>query len=278
MRLHRPTSAGNTRILLCSLFVTALLSLLPISSHATVFWEDELESGNTGYHGVTGTPNCGGLPSWEYDTANKVSGNASMKATFPGTPQYRQQCGGFWDRTFTPSQDMWTRFYIRLSPGFVVDYVQTKIMRHDATDTNLSNWWGLLFGSSTISVQLQNNPIGSTTNVYANVGDGNIRTNPEGQWVCIETHERMNDMGSANGVVEAWKNGVQFLNYTGVVFRTATQFPNYLFSAVRMYRQDGGGSINYDKLAVGNTRIGCSGSVPTNDTSPPGPPTGLSIR
>lgn len=278
MRIHRSMSAGNKRTLLLSLVVTAVLLLLPISSHAAVFWDDELESGNTGYGGLLNIGPCGGLPSFEYDTVTKMSGAASLQLNYPGTPEYHQLCGGFADRTFPNTDDLWGRFYVRLSPGFVVDSTQTKMMRNDANDPALSFWWGMLFGSNAISVQAQNYPvIGSTRNFYTNVGDGALPTT--GQWVCIETRIRFNVVGQSNGLIEAWKNGVQFMSYTGLAFRNAGQYSEDLqFHSNRMYRQDGGGSINYDRLAFGNTRIGCLGSVPTNDTAPPAAPRGLFIR
>lgn len=273
MKIHRSMSAGNRRSLLLSLFVTAVLSLVPISSHAAVFWDDEMESGNTGYGGLLSTASCGGLPSFQYDTANKVSGSASLKENFPGTPQYHQLCGGYGDRYFASTDDLWGRFYIRLSPSFVVDYVQTKVMRND-TDTVQDHWWGMLFGSNAMSVQLQNYPTtGSTKNFYPNVGDGSL---PRGQFVCIETRIKHNTVGQADGLVEAYKNGVRFLYYTGLEIRKVSQgTQNAHFVSNRMYRQDGGGSINYDRVAMGNTRIGCLGSVPASDSTPPAPPTGV---
>jgi len=51
-----------------------LFSLLPISSRAAVFWDDELESGNTGYPLMFTLPSCGGATSG-HDTTNKVSGS-----------------------------------------------------------------------------------------------------------------------------------------------------------------------------------------------------------
>ncbi len=274
MKKYRSMSAENNKTLLLSLVVTAILSLVPISSHAAVFWDDEMEASNTGYSGlVSNGYSCGGVPGFTYDTVNKVSGSASLKENFPGTPQYYQLCGGFADRYFPSTDDLWGRFYIRLSPDFVVNHVQTKVMRND-TDSVQDHWWGMLFGSNALSVQLQNYPTtGSTRNFYPNVGDGNL---PRGQFVCIETRIKHNTVGQADGLVEAYKNGVRFMYYTGLEIRKVSQGTQGThFVSNRMYRQDGGGSINYDRVAMGNTRIGCLGSTPAGDSTPPAPPVGV---
>ena len=275
MKKYRSMSAENNKTLLLSLVVTAVLSLVPISAHAAVFWDDEMESGNTGYGGLLSIAPCGGLPSVQYDTANKVSGSASLKENFPGTPQYDGICGGFADRFFPATDDLWGRFYIRLSPSFAVAN-QTKIMRND-TDTLLDHWWAMQWNTNQMILALQNYPTtGSTKNFYQNVGDATL---PRGQWVCIETRIKHNTVGQADGLIEAYKNGVRILYYTGLEIRKVSQgTQNAHFLANRMYRQAGGGSINYDRVAMGNTRIGCLGSVPASDSTPPGPPAGMRVQ
>lgn len=275
MRIHRSLSAGSKKSLFLSLIATVALSLLPIVSHAAVFWDDEMEAGNTGYprlveNGYT----CGGVVGFQYDTVNKISGTASLKENFGGI-QYLD-CGGFADRSFPATDDLWGRFYIRLSPAFVVDPTVTKIMRND-TNTVQDHWWAMMWGSNVLMVGLQNYPTtGSTKNFYTNVGDGTL---PRGQFVCIETHIKHNTVGLADGLVEAYKNGVRFLSYTGLEIRkTSEGTQNAHFESNRIYRQKGGGSINYDRVAFGNTRIGCLGSLPAGDTTPPAAPIGVTAR
>jgi|CXWL01.1.fsa_nt_gi hypothetical protein len=263
MKIQQSMSARSKNSLSLYMVITAVLSLLPVSSHAAVFWDDEMEPGNTGY--VTVMPTTGG-----FDTTVKFSGTASLREDFNGTTQ-----GGFEDRTFPATDDLWGRFYIRLSPGFVAAN-QTKIMRND-TNTELMHWWGMLFGDRAVTVQLQNYPVtGQTTNFYPNVGNGTLG---DGQWSCIETRIKNNTVGQADGVVEAYKDGVQFMNYAGLEIRKSSQgTQNAQFVSNRMYRQGGTGSIWYDRVAFGNTRIGCLGSAPTNDISPPTAPVGLVAR
>jgi hypothetical protein len=87
-----------------------LFSLLPISSRAAVFWDDELEEGNTGYTFKFTDPNwrCGGQDWGSFDTVNKVSGTASLKLIYPGIAQGSVED---LDRSFPATTDLWARWY-----------------------------------------------------------------------------------------------------------------------------------------------------------------------
>ena len=126
-------------------------------------------------------------------------------------------------------------------------------------------------GGKTFIVGLQNTPVvGQTRTAYSGI------TFTDARWYCIETMEQLNTPGVANGIAKAWVDGVQVLNVSDVTFRSAGD--NSLFINNRFYRQTGVGSIWYDSLAVGNSRIGCLGSVPAGDSTPPAPPVGLFAR
>ena len=265
MRLHRSLSAGNTRILVLSLVVTAVLSVLPISSHAAIFYDDEMESGNTGFGFNLNQP-CGGANAFTFDSTQKVSGNGSIRLDYSGA----SNCGGFADRSFTGTADLYSRFYIRLSPNWVTSPIVTKITRSDTSGPN-SNWWAMLWGGTNLEVSAQNTPtVGNTINHYSSFSFAT------GTWYCVETHEQLGTAGAANGVIEAWVNGAKVLGVGGVQFRQPGD--NGVYMNKRMFRQEGTGSIWYDRMAVGNSRIGCLGSVPAGDSTPPAPPVGLFAR
>ena len=261
-----------------------LFSLLPISSRAAVFWDDELESGSTGWGATLEsrmTDTCGGVNWGSFDTVNKVSGTASLKLNFPGMA-YHDACGGFTDKYFPGTTDLWARWYMRLAPGFIIDSIGTKLM-NQSTDGQQSNWWGFLWGTNEVTVQLQNYPTnGNTKNFNPNVGSGSVPI--DGSWVCIETRTKLNTVGQADGLLEAYKNGTRFMNYTGLEFRKVSQgTQNNVFVFNRIFRQNGTGSLNYDRLAFGNTRIGCLGSIPAPSIPPPSngsvaAPSNLSVR
>lgn len=222
---------------------------VPLSAQATVFWDDELESGNSGYS-LTGL--SGAI---EFDTAQKVSGNGSMKYIYPPgqcNPDANAQanCGGFTDRTFTNTTTLYRRVYVRLSAGFVVtDDAYTKLFRSD-TSGIVSNWWTLgCCNSRELKVHNQQVPVGNTT--VESTGFDLADTT----WYCIETRETLSTPGVANGVLTVWVDGTQVLNKTNIMYRDTGD--NSTFNNNRMYRQGGDGNIWFDRLAVGDTRIGC---------------------
>jgi len=226
----------------------------------TIHWDDELESGSASWVGSFEsrfTDTCGGVNWGSFDTVNKVSGAASLRLNFPqGNLADETPCGGFTDRSFPPTTDLWSRWYMRFDPGFTTHPVSTKLMRH-STPGNQSNWWAIFWGGSEVAVSVQHYPVnGSSTNFYPNVGDGNVsKTN--GAWYLIETRTKLNTVGQADGLIEAWKNGVKFMNYTGLEFRKVSQgTENNVFTYCRLFRQAGYGSLNYDRLAFGDERIG----------------------
>ena len=178
------------------------------------------------------------------------------------------------DRTFQATANFYRRFYIKLSAGFVVSDIFTKIMRSDTNGPN-SNWWVLgCCGSKQFLVGVQNvHAIGQAVNYKTSA------TLQDNRWYCIETYEQLNTPGDANGVSRAWVDGIQVMDQSGIKYRQAGD--NSLFYNNRMYRQTGSGYIWYDRVAVGNTRIGCSGTPPVEEPPPPAKPrspTGVQVR
>lgn len=259
---------GRITAIVAGVLLMGLGLALPVQ--AAVFWDDELEAGNTGY----GLPGGFSPPAMVFDTAVKFSGNGSLRYDFNANcypdSSAQSNCGGFTDRTFPGTANFYRRFYIRLSQGFTVSDVFTKLLRSDTTGPN-SNWWTLgCCGQLKLIVGNQNVPsIGSTMNNYTSY------TMPTNQWVCVETYEKLNTPGVADGVQQAWADGVQILNTTNVQYRMAGD--NSLFNNNRLYRQTGLGSIWFDRIAVGDTRIGCLGAG-TGDTTAPAPPANFKVQ
>lgn len=247
-----------------AILVAGLLAILPTISHAAVFWDDEMEPGNTGYSLVLGA--------MSYDTSVKFSGNGSVRFDYPSAcypdTSAQNNCGGFMDRTFPPTGTFYRRFYVRISPGFIVSDVFTKLMRSDTSGPN-NNWWALgCCGSRQLLVSDQNVPtMGSAANHSTNA------FLQDGHWYCVETMEQLNTPGVANGIQQAWVDGTQVMNQTDIMFRQSGD--NSLFYNNRLYRQTGNGSIWFDRVATGNTRIGCSGTPSSPTTHAPPSPQGL---
>ena len=266
MRTPRPKSAGKKRALSLTLVATALLSLSPILSHATVFWDDEMEPGNSGFDisMLQGTIS--------YDTSVKFSGNGSVRLDYPSNcyPDIiTAQCGGFTERSHTSTPHVFTRYYVMFSSTFTYGNTETKIIL-SKTNTNVSSWWTTRYGSSNLVDQVQF--------VTDAVVESSSFSFNRGVWTCVEMEEKLSSgPGASDGFVNAWVNGSQVLHATGI-FTTPPGDGATGYILKRIYRQVGIGSVWFDRIAVGDQRIGCSGSAPAGDTTPPASPIGLTIR
>lgn len=259
--------------------VMVVISLLPTLSHATLFWDDELEAGTP-----FGVGYAIGIGAMAYDSNVKFSGKSSVRLNFPSfcqTMTTANQCGGSAGRTIPQTENLYRRAYFRMSgtgpnptnSGVFETSTSafTKMLLAESTGTS-RDWWLMgCCGRKTFLAGLEHVPDPSqTTNVYSSI------TLADNRWYCIETHEQMNTPGVANGIVEAWVDNVKVLTRTNVMFRLAGNTNKW--DRVGFFRQIGVGNMWWDRYATGNSRIGCSGSTPQGDTTPPTTPSGVSAR
>ena len=280
MMIHRFLSAGNKMAVIFFLVATAILSLVPVSSHATVDWNEGFEYANDTSFGAVWSHSCLGNPG--ISTLRPFSGSKSLRLVFNGVAGVDPGAGGCFVDRYLParSDTLYTRFYMYME-NFTVNQTQTKITNSGQEGLYPSFWWSMNFGSPNLGVNVQgiilDNGVQETVNLYG----GGI---PQNQWACIETRITMSAPGVDNGIVQAWINGAQTLNKTNQRMRAATlnqhNSPTTQFQLVRLYTQSGRGVIYYDNYAVSrDARIGCSGSPPpTSDTTPPVPPVGVFVR
>lgn len=110
---------------------------------------------------------------------------------------------------------------------------------------------------------------------------------PREQFQCFEWHLiNNNPAGTPNGTLQTWMNGVQTHLSTNVQWRGPGN-NSVGWGQIRLYRQSGGpqqlgagqtAHIWFDRIAVGSTRIGCIGSNPEGDQTPPATPTNWTIH
>ena len=225
----------------------------------TIYWDDELEEGNNGFNleTVIESHDCGGLPWGQFDTTNKVSGAASIQMNFPdssGQPGHANSapgdCGGFTDRSLgTTTTELYTRFYLRISPGFDVDLVTTKIPNHLCSAGSCQ--WVMHDEDASLGCAAQiDGPDGNSVNYYS--WGNNLRTSPEGSFVLVQTRIKLNTVGLPDGIIQGWVNGELVINEASLELRSS----GLVFNAIRLFRQHGNGELNYDRLAVGDELIG----------------------
>ena len=271
--------AGNKKGLVLSLVVTAALSLLPISAHATVDWTEGFEYADDTAFGKVWAYSCLGNPG--ISTSRPHSGSKSAKLVYKGVAGVDPGAGGcFMDRYLPAKSDtLYTRFYMYME-NFTVNSTGTKVEFSGQEGAYPSFWWSFLNGNTNLAVGVQGIILDNGTQSTVNVSGGIV---PQNQWVCVELRITMSSPGVDNGILQQWINGTQTLNKTNQRMRAATlnqlNSPTAQFQLVRIYTQHGWGTIYYDDYAVSrDARIGCSGSVPAGDTTPPAPPTGMVIK
>lgn len=251
MESVRRNRRSTTASIACLVLITVMLGAS--SASAAVYWDDELEPGNTGY------PLVGGM---SYSSNPVYSGSYSLKEHFLGNGV---QGGTFTDRYFgTATDNLWSRYYMYLDNFKPDAQAGTKLMLQAGEGYYPSFWWLMPFGQTTLTVGVQG--IKGGTETYLVYGS-NI---PQNRWACIETHIKMSSPGVSNGIIEAWIDSNQIIARYDLPMRDATtsgqNSPNAKFNYNRLYVQYGEGDLYYDKLAVGNQRIGCSGELPKSET------------
>lgn len=128
----------------------------------------------------------------------------------------------------------------------------------------------------------------STQNLYQNISK---YKQPDLDWICYESHIRLNTPGQSNGLYELYITNVTKGTPSGLLAarhvnrRFLGDTPNdrmpsdAQWNKYRTYRQDGLGSMWYDGQTVSTTRVGCTGGSGGGggDATPPTTPSISSI-
>jgi len=288
-----------------------LFFLLPTVSYGEIFWEDNFDDGvlnDTWDVGACGPPakfpqGCNARIS----NARSVSGSYSLLSTHhPTNPEI--QGGTFYDRFFTPTDDLWIRNWYRTEanpPGTSFKYANANeppvppvtsvvsgtggkyhYIKGTGSQSGISGFFINFYGSRAQGFSLQNHfghcpntgfgPY-DTCNYYPNLAAVSLN---DDQWYCVEYHVKLNTPGIADGIIESWVNGVQSMGYYNVLARGPVLVngngPNSTFDHLTQYTQFNAGLRYMDDLAVGNTRIGCNEILA--DKPAPSIPTRVTVR
>ena len=243
----------------------------------------------------TPAPNDGwGIPGTQpmtVDTSIALSGTSSLRYNYTGRCQVTdgsagvQPCGGSTSRNFgVYAPEHYGRIYIRISANFQWAAVngQSKIFGVRSTQGVSKMWFNFYFSLGVIA-SCENTPVtGSTSNIPKG---GSLFTMPRETWTCFEWRIKANDPpGTANGELQTWVNNVQTFLRTDISWRGPGN--NSYLDFFHFYRQNGGPAqgdeadgiahIWFDRVAIGNTRIGLVGG-PAPDTTPPPVPSAPTI-
>ena len=275
------------------LYLILLVSLwLPGVAQATVFFNETFDDGAAAVESRW-SASCGvnwtSAGVFSLDTSQRVSGTTSLKEVVDGlTTRIPEFLSGtcFIDRSLPNVGTLYLRWYERTPSNFIYDTNNVKSINIGATSYYPSWWFGHWGGSLNLE------PAGQ---VIADVGYGNqtyfpnvaSASIPTDRWVCVEAQVTLNTQGQANGIMREWIDGTLAIEYLNREFRgpSALNGPDLnnsgsmLFNLIRMYAQHGVGTRWYDDWAAADTRIGCGSTPPpTGDTTPPSPPTAVTVQ
>lgn len=165
-------------------------------------------------------------------------------------------CNGKITQSFTPSPDIWERYYLRyeiIIPGDPTGFSNITAKQHYWNNSTLpdagSNYF---FGSDEIGMGNQTTVMhqcpNGTTDVTCNL-EANLATVHQtyGVWRCIETH-------MSQAAVDMYVDGVQTLHVASPNWVSATNW-----DTIAVYRQGSDNQYRYeDDFVVATTRVGCS--------------------
>ena len=257
-----------------------LLSTLMIlsSSHAAIFFDSdfELEGGNdwaaNGWNDFGLAPAPGTFMSMTKEQA--FTGARSLSLAYDNINGSTQR-PSIYRNIPAGTKHIFVRFAFRLDPAFQLSSNGgTKLIRWRATDGYPILWINNKWNSYAFDME---GPYDRTGNWILYCGRVPSRTS----WDQVEIEYKLNDPGVSNGLLRMWVNGtlcVESLNHQ-FIGPTPTSvglsgLPNPSTSTLlttQVYLQSGNGKMFYDRLAIGNTRIGPTTSTSADSTAPASP-------
>ena len=273
------------------LFLMVILTI-PGPSQASVFFDTSFETC------AVGTGNdfpCEGWDDFRQErigAEEMVSGSAfsgsKFMRHFSNGPNPTDQIAG---NTFKPSiyhrlpgmTHIFLRVAIRHSNPFqFCDNGHTKLIRFRANEGTPHLWLYNRWGSYALVMEAP----------YDYAGTYILQTSiapTKGGWDQVEVEWKLNTPGQSDGLLRLWVNGVLRAEQLNKAYRGPT--PTSLcgngsnicpstatYDSVQVYNQCMSGTIDYDRIAVGNTRIGLASGSTGSDTTPPTIPAGVQVR
>lgn len=255
--------------------------VIPGPSYAEIFFDSDFELGGSydwaanGWNDFGTASSPGSLMSMSTDRA--FTGSRSLKLTYDNINGSTQRPSIY--RNFAVNQKhIFARFAHRQDPGWQLSSNGgTKMIRWRTEDGYPILWIYNKWGNYAFDMEGPYDRGGNWI-WYCN------RAPSQTSWDQVEIEYKLNDPGVSNGLVRMWVNGtlcIESLNHQ-FIGPTPTSIglsnlPNPSTGTLRttqVYLQSGLGTIYYDRLAVGNTRIGATKST-SADSTPPASPQGF---
>lgn len=287
-----------------AVFLGILFLCIPAISGATIFFMDGFEYSSQGAFESVWATSCPGRSS--------VMGPSSQFFVSPSRSLRSVQNGGdpscYVSRPYPSTTHVFYRWYLHLAPGYDLERLcsstgscpggnGSKLMYGKAYGAAYDTYFFLEPYTHVLRLSVPHGgysvmcpsgpgmPKGPQPNEECvfEPNKANIEIVP-GKTYCIETELVRSSPGVADGIGRIWINGTLTLEYTNIPMARSDE-GNSAFYTITYYDQAGYGTRYIDDIAVGDTRIGCSGNStaggetpPPAPTTPPASPTGLVIR
>ena len=202
----------------------------------------------------------------------------------PGVEGGNTRKPSIYRRTPPNSKHIFARWVFREAPGFEYCAINnnTKLVRFTGNG-NPKVWVVNSAGFYIVTVEAPYDATGTTDIYYTGV---RVSTSA---WQQLEFEWKLNTPGQYNGHLRLWIDGVlrvEKLNRAWVgptltsvgINHHYTTPSNLDLDTMQIYMQCGLGTMYYDRVAMGDTRIGLLPSQPSGDSRPPASPQGLQAR
>lgn len=277
------------------ILIAFVISIYPkiIVAGVDLPWSTTYDCGEWGFMTDGNDPGCDGLTKLLGQvTPDGNEEQITSAANYPGGGGGRGQrhwkgdnptvsstnSGGSRIEFSSPHSEVWIRWYMR----YEIDFEWGTSIAYD-------KWLYIDFGYSTAVVPLwaefdrvQTKGVrsapGNGWNTVMSAGTTDARGNKrsDGQWHLYEFHIKM-DTDGTDGVGEIWIDEVLRLSLTNINYTTGVGFKRVGIGSNQAFPNNGRDmAVDYDDIAIRNT--GYIGPIGSTDTTPPSPPTNLSIQ
>jgi hypothetical protein len=266
------------------LFLMVTLTI-PSPSHAAIWFDTSFETCPVG----TGNDfPCEGWDDFKQESVGHLeitsslgfSGTKSVKGTFDSVNLNTQRPSV--SRSWTRTPHIFTRFATRASQGFqICANGHTKMVRYKDDYGYPLVWITNRYGQYSVVME---GPYDYNGAYILSSGIAPSQT----AWDQVEFEWKLNTPGQSNGLMRLWVNGVlraEQLNKAYIGPTPTSKGPTglsnpstYLIRSAQIYIQCGVGNVYYDRVAVGDTRIGLTTGQTSSDTTPPTIPSGVQAR
>ncbi|KAK6344190.1 hypothetical protein TWF696_007831 [Orbilia brochopaga] len=235
------------------------IALLLPSSLAQI--TDDFEGGWDSSKWPIYAPDCNQGGSISLDSSTAHSGRNSIKVSGAGG-----YCGHiFFGTTQVPTGDVYVRVWVKATTALTDSHVSFITMPDASLGTNKH----LRIGGQNKILMYNRESDDATLPELSPQGTASSTALPVGSFQCFEYH-----IGS-DGSLETWLNGNPIAGLTTANNPYANQWTrvNYVPRITGVYFgwESYGGDTNtfwYDDIAIGSSRVGCSGSVTTTSVRP----------